>query len=46
MKYFNHPDLNAFRKEQLEPRFGKIVVEKPKESRAGEYTHAKFPGRL
>lgn len=35
MKYFAHPDLDAFRREELVPRFAKVAVEKPKESRAG-----------
>ena len=35
LKFFMHPDLDAFRKEELERRFAKVVTEKPKESRAG-----------
>jgi hypothetical protein len=35
VKYFAHPDLDAFRREELVPRFAKVAVEKPKESRAG-----------
>lgn len=35
MKFFAHPDLDAFRRQELVPRFAKVAVEKPKESRAG-----------
>lgn len=35
LKFFAHPDLEAFRKEELEPWFAKVSVEKPKESRSG-----------
>ncbi|KAI9638003.1 putative cell division protein [Dioszegia hungarica] len=34
LKFFAHPDLEAFRKEELEPWFAKVSVEKPKESRS------------
>ncbi|KAK8869544.1 hypothetical protein IAR55_000111 [Kwoniella newhampshirensis] len=34
MKFFAHPDLDEFRKLELDPWFGKVVVEKPKESRS------------
>jgi hypothetical protein len=37
MKYFAHPDMNRFKSEELDKRFAKVVVEKPKESRSGEY---------
>ena len=36
MKFFMHPDLIEFQKEVLEPRFKKVAVPKPKESRKGE----------
>ena len=39
LKFFMHPDLDAFRKEELERRFAKVVTEKPKESRAGKLIH-------
>jgi hypothetical protein len=35
MKFFMHPDLDDFRKSELLPRFSKVVVDKPKESRKG-----------
>jgi len=35
MKFFMHPDLDDFRKMELESRFRKVVVDKPKESRKG-----------
>jgi hypothetical protein len=31
-----HPDLDDFRSMELLPRFRKVVVDKPKESRKGE----------
>ncbi|WWD16195.1 hypothetical protein CI109_100620 [Kwoniella shandongensis] len=34
MKFFAHPDLDEFKKLELDPWFGKVVVEKPKESRS------------
>lgn len=34
MKYFHHPYLAEFKKEQLDPCFTKVVTEKPKSSRA------------
>lgn len=34
MKFFAHPDLDEFRKLELDRWFGKVVVEKPKESRS------------
>ncbi|WVQ78496.1 hypothetical protein IAT38_000582 [Cryptococcus sp. DSM 104549] len=34
MKFFAHPDLDEFKKFELDPWFGKVVVEKPKESRS------------
>ncbi|OCF44210.1 ribosomal RNA large subunit methyltransferase J [Kwoniella heveanensis CBS 569] len=34
IKYFAHPDMDEFRKLELEPWFGKVTVEKPKESRS------------
>ncbi|WVQ71925.1 hypothetical protein IAR50_001467 [Cryptococcus sp. DSM 104548] len=34
MKFFAHPDLNEFKKLELDPWFGKVVIEKPKESRS------------
>jgi len=37
LKFFMHPDLDAFKKEELEKRFAKVVIEKPKESRSGEF---------
>jgi hypothetical protein len=37
MKYFTHPDLNQFKKEELDGRFARIVTEKPKESRKGTF---------
>lgn len=36
MKFFAHPDLDEFRKLELDRWFGKVVVEKPKESRSGK----------
>lgn len=33
MKYFAHPDLDVFRREELEPYFRKVIIDKPKESR-------------
>nr|ADE10097.1 NADB Rossmann [Tremella fuciformis] len=33
LKFFAHPDLDAFRRTQLEPHFHKVHVDKPKESR-------------
>lgn len=35
LKFFMHPDLDDFRKLELLPRFRKVVVDKPKESRKG-----------
>lgn len=37
LKYFMHPDLDEFRRDELEGKFWKVVTEKPKESRAGEF---------
>ncbi|WVQ98988.1 ribosomal RNA large subunit methyltransferase J [Kwoniella sp. CBS 9459] len=34
IKFFAHPDMDEFRKLELEPWFGKVAVEKPKESRS------------
>ncbi|WWC69194.1 uncharacterized protein I206_103130 [Kwoniella pini CBS 10737] len=34
MKFFAHPDMDEFRSTELDPWFSKVVVEKPKESRA------------
>ncbi|KAK4686368.1 hypothetical protein P7C73_g3766, partial [Tremellales sp. Uapishka_1] len=34
LKYFSHPDMNEFRKTELEPYFAKVMNEKPKESRS------------
>jgi len=34
MKFFLHPDLLAFRKEQLDPYFARVATEKPKASRS------------
>ncbi|KIR54127.1 ribosomal RNA large subunit methyltransferase J [Cryptococcus gattii Ru294] len=34
MKFFAHPDLDGFRRLELDQWFGKVVVEKPKESRS------------
>ncbi|KAL1410977.1 2' O-ribose methyltransferase [Vanrija albida] len=34
MKFFHHPDLVAFKKEQLDPCFAKVVTDKPKASRS------------
>ncbi|WRT67401.1 ribosomal RNA large subunit methyltransferase J [Kwoniella shivajii] len=34
IKFFAHPDMDEFRSLELDPWFGKVVVEKPKESRA------------
>ncbi|KAK6903217.1 ribosomal RNA large subunit methyltransferase J [Kwoniella mangroviensis CBS 10435] len=34
IKFFAHPDMNEFRSLELDPWFGKVVVEKPKESRS------------
>lgn len=36
IKFFAHPDLDEFRKLELDQWFGKVVVEKPKESRSGK----------
>jgi hypothetical protein len=46
MKYFAHPDMNRFKSEELDKRFAKVVVEKPKESRSGEYWPAFSTSRL
>ena len=35
LKFFAHPDLDAFRRTRLEPYFRKVHVDKPKESRKG-----------
>lgn len=32
-----HPDLDDFKRNELVPRFGKVVVDKPRESRKGEW---------
>ncbi|ODN83455.1 hypothetical protein L202_01593 [Cryptococcus amylolentus CBS 6039] len=34
MKFFAHPDLDEFKKVELDPWFGKVVIDKPKESRS------------
>ncbi|WWC60841.1 uncharacterized protein I303_103417 [Kwoniella dejecticola CBS 10117] len=34
IKFFAHPDMDEFRSTELDPWFSKVVVEKPKESRA------------
>ncbi|WWC89828.1 uncharacterized protein L201_004756 [Kwoniella dendrophila CBS 6074] len=34
IKFFAHPDMDEFRSLELDPWFGKVVVEKPKESRS------------
>lgn len=34
MKYFAHPELDNFRKEQLVPKFNVVKVIKPSSSRA------------
>ena len=44
LKFFMHPDLDDFRKHELETRFAKVVVEKPKESRNGERIRLKSGG--
>ena len=31
-----HPDLDEFKRTELIPRFSKVVVDKPKESRKGQ----------
>ena len=36
LKFFMHPDLDDFKRAELIPKFSKVVVEKPKESRKGE----------
>jgi len=36
-----HPDLDEFKRSELVPRFSKVVVDKPKESRKGMFLHAK-----
>ena len=36
LKFFMHPDLDEFKRTELIPRFSKVVVDKPKESRKGE----------
>ncbi len=38
LKFFMHPDLDEFRREELGKRFAKVVTEKPKESRSGGFT--------
>lgn len=38
MKFFAHPDLDEFRKLELDQWFGRVVIEKPKESRSGKYS--------
>jgi hypothetical protein len=35
LKFFMHPDLDEFKRSELVPRFSKVVVDKPKESRKG-----------
>jgi hypothetical protein len=37
MKFFQHPLLADFKKTKLVPAFEKVIVEKPKESRSGEF---------
>lgn len=34
MKWFNHPELLAFRKAELDPYFERVATEKPKASRS------------
>ncbi|WVR09723.1 hypothetical protein IAU60_006799 [Kwoniella sp. DSM 27419] len=34
IKFFAHPDMDEFRRLELDPWFAKVVVEKPKESRS------------
>lgn len=33
LKYFAHPDLDAFKLSELDPCFSKVFIDKPKESR-------------
>ncbi|RXK37167.1 hypothetical protein M231_05536 [Tremella mesenterica] len=35
MKFFSHPDLDDFKRQELIPFFDKVFVDKPKESRKG-----------
>jgi hypothetical protein len=35
MKFFAHPDLDQFKRDELDGWFAKVVVDKPKESRSG-----------
>jgi hypothetical protein len=39
MKFFQHPLLADFKKTKLVPAFEKVIVEKPKESRSGEFVN-------
>jgi hypothetical protein len=43
MKFFMHPDLDDFRGSELVPRFSKVVVDKPKESRKGMWVAQILP---
>lgn len=36
VKYFQHPWLDAFKRERLEPSFRSVRIEKPRESRSGQ----------
>ena len=36
MKFFAHPDLDQFKKDELDGWFAKVMVDKPKESRSGK----------
>lgn len=38
LKFFMHPDLDEFCRDELKTRFGRVVVEKPEGSRKGEQT--------
>ena len=40
MKFFAHPDVNEFVRQEVRPAFARVVVEKPKESRKGTLTGA------
>lgn len=39
MKFFAHPDLDRFKRDELDGWFAKVVVDKPKESRSGMSAH-------
>lgn len=36
LKFFAHPDFDAFKRDELDPWFSKVVVDKPISSRKGE----------